>query len=129
MMRWSACLVLGMVSCVCIGAELHVSTNAAGGGNGSRQAPYQTLTQARDAIRVMRKAGTLKSGEAMTVILESGVYRLGASFELASADGGTADAPVVYRARERGKARLQGGIGLEPSSFKQIGRASCRVRV
>ena len=120
MMRWSACLVLGMVSCVCIGAELHVSTNAAGGGNGSRQAPYQTLTQARDAIRVMRKAGTLKSGEAMTVILESGVYRLGASFELASADGGTADAPVVYRARERGKARLQGGIGLEPSSFKPV---------
>jgi hypothetical protein len=39
------------------GLDLHVSADAAAGGDGSRQKPYQTLTQARDAIRARRKAG------------------------------------------------------------------------
>jgi hypothetical protein len=120
MIRWSAWLVLAMVSCAYGAAQLHVSADAAGGGDGSIQKPYQTLAQARDAIRAMRKTGTLKSGEAVTVIVSSGVYPLDASLEFGASDGGTAEAPIVYRARESGKARLQGGIALKPSSFKPV---------
>lgn len=129
MKRWSVCLVLSMVSCAYAGVDVHVSATAAGGGDGSGPKPYQTLTQARDAIRAMRKAGTLKGDEAVTVFVESGLYRLEASLELTSADGGTAEAPVVYRARESGKARLQGGIVLEPSSFKPVADASVLGRL
>ena len=120
MIRWSAWLVLAMVSCAYGAAELHVSADAAGGGDGSIQKPHQSLAQARDAIRAMRKAGTLKGGEAVTVTVGSGVYPLDASLEFNASDGGTAEAPVVYRARENGKACLQGGVALQPSSFKPV---------
>ena len=122
-------LVLGMVSCAYAEVEVYVSADAAAGGDGSRHKPYQTLTQARDGIRALRKAGTLKSGEAVTVHVEPGVYPLNASFELSAADSGTADAPVVYRARESGKARIQGGVALEPASFKPVTDAAVLSRL
>lgn len=129
MMRLALCLVLAMVSCANAQLEVCVSPGAAPGGDGSRIKPYQTLTQARDSIRTTRKAGTIKSGDAVTVYLEPGDYPQIASFELTAADGGTADAPVVYRARQSGKARLQGGIALEPSSFKPVTEASVLSRL
>ena len=100
----SLCLVLIMVSCANAELEVYVSADAAAGGDGSRHKPYQTLTQARDGIRTLRKAGKLPSGEAVTVAVEPGVYPLDSSFELSAADSGTAEAPVVYRARERSAA-------------------------
>lgn len=128
MMRLALCLALGMVSCgyaevVC------VSPDAAAGGDGSRAKPYQTFVQARDAIRTLRKAGKLKRSDAVTVYLEPGDYPLSASFELTSEDSGTAEAQVVYRARENGKARLLGGVALEPSSFKPVTDASVLSRL
>ncbi len=118
-----------MASCVCAGVDVHVSAGAAGGGNGRPERPYQTLVQARDGIRAMRKAGTLKSDEAVTVIVESGAYRLESSFELTGGDGGAADAPVVYRARESGKACLRGGFVLQPSSFKEVADVTTLARL
>lgn len=122
-------LVLAMVSCASADVELYVSADAAAGGDGTRQAPYQTPVQARDAIRSQRKAGTLKSGDAVTVWVQPGVYPLQASLELTAADSGTAEAPVVYRAREKGKARLQGGITLDPAAFVPVGDAAVRARL
>ena len=122
-------LVLGMVSCACAEVEVYVSADATAGGDGSRARPYQTLTQARDGIRELRRQGTLKSGEAVTVYVEPGVYPLSSSFELGSADSGTADAPVVYRASKSGTARFQGGIVLKPSSFKPVADTSVLSRL
>ena len=116
----SAWVILGIMSCACAGAEVHVSAEAAGKGDGSLAKPFQTLGQARDAIRAMRRAGTIKSDESMTVVLENGVYRQQGSFELTDADGGSVKAPVVYRARENGKAQIQGGVALEAASFKPV---------
>jgi hypothetical protein len=106
-----------------------VSPGAASGGDGSRLKPYQTLLQARDAIRTLRKSGTLKGNDAVTVYLEPGDYPLKGSLELTAADGGTAEAPVVYRARESGTSRLLGGMVLEPSSFKPVTEASVLSRL
>lgn len=100
--------------------DLCVSAHAAPGGDGSRQKPFQTPAQARDAIRELRKAGKLAGNEAVTVYLETGDYALSASWELTAADGGTAEAPVVYRARDARKSRLQGGVALDPASFKPV---------
>jgi hypothetical protein len=122
-------LVLGMVPCAYAELELHVSADAAAGGDGSRDKPYQTLTQARDGIRSLRKAGAQKSGEPVTVSVAPGVYPLHASFELTAEDSGTEETPVVYRAAEGGKSRFQGGIGLEPASFGPVTDASVLSRL
>jgi hypothetical protein len=128
-MRLVLGLVLGIVSSAHAEVVVYVSPGAASGGDGSRLKPYQTPTQARDAIRALRKAGSIASGDAVTVLLEPGDYPLRASFELTAADGGTADAPVVYRAPQGGKARLYGGVALEPSSFKPVTDASVLSRL
>lgn len=118
-----------MVSSASAEVTLYVAPGAAAGGNGSQLKPYQSLTQARDAIRAHRQAGTLKPEEAVTVYLEPGVYPLAASLEFTAADSGTAEAPVVYRARKSGTARLQGGISLTPSSFSPVTDATVRERL
>lgn len=106
----------------CAGGEfkIYVSADAAAGGNGEARAPYQTLTQARDGLRQARQAGSVKSGQPVTVLVGPGVYRLEASFELTKQDGGTAEAPVVYRALERGQARIHGGATLAAEAFQPL---------
>lgn len=126
---FSLWLVLGVVSCADAELQVYVSADAAADGDGSRQKPYPTLTQARDGIRARRKAGTLKRGDAVTVYVEPGVYPLPASFELHAEDGGTVGAPVVYRASEADPARLQGGVALEPASFQPVTDAAVRSRL
>lgn len=126
---WLILGILGMVSCAYAEQDLYVAADAAAGGDGSRQKPYQTLVQARDGIRTLRKEGTLKKGEAVTVCVEPGVYPLHASLELSAADSGRAEAPVVYRARVAGMARLQGGITLAPASFKPVTDAAVLSRL
>ncbi len=122
-------LVSSAVSSASAEVPLVVSPEAAPGGNGSQQKPFQTLVQARDAIRTHRQAGTLKKEEAVTVSLEPGGYPLAASLEINAADSGTAEAPVVYRARQGGKARLQGGVSLKASSFQAVTEATVLARL
>jgi hypothetical protein len=121
--------MLGLVSCASADVNLHVAAEAEAGGDGSRGKPYQTLTQARDGLRAARKTGAVKSGEAVTVWVEPGVYRLERSFELAAEDGGTAGAPVTYRAQKRGKARIHGGVTLAPESFKPLAEDAVLARL
>jgi len=128
-MRLTGVLAAGLVSCACAEMKVHVAADAAAGGDGGWRKPCQTLAQARDVVRAARKAGTLKSGEAVTVLVGPGVYRQEATFELTTEDGGTAEAPVVYRAQKRGKARIQGGIVLEPSAFKPVTDAAVLARL
>jgi hypothetical protein len=44
-------------------------------------------------------------------------------------DSGAANSPVVYRARESGKTRIQGGVALEPASFKPVTDAAVLSRL
>jgi len=120
---------LGLAACAFGEFKVYVAADAAAGGNGDERSPYQTLTQARDGIRQARKAGTLKSEDAVTVLIGPGVYRLEASFELTEQDSGTADAPVVYRALTRGQARIHGGVTLAPEAFQPVkdDRVSARL--
>ena len=122
-------LVLGIFSSAYADVSLYVSADAAAGGDGSRQRPCQTVTQARDTIRSLRKAGSLQRGEAVTVNIQPGVYPLRASFELTAQDSGSAEAPVVYRAAAHGKASFQGGVVLQATSFQPIADESVRARL
>ena len=115
-----AILMIGSLSCAAADFTVHVSADAQAGGDGTAGAPCQTLAQARDAIRAARTAGTLKDGEAVTVLVAAGVYRFDSTFELRAEDGGTAEAPVVYRAQAPGTARIYGGVTLAPDTFKPV---------
>jgi len=46
----------------------------AGVRGGGSKPKYQTLTEARDAVRAAQKTGTLKSGEAVTVEVGADAY-------------------------------------------------------
>ena len=64
-------------------------------GDGSRQSPFRSLTEARDAVRLARRAGNL-TGNA-TIHLAPGVYgvREGIPLELTAEDRGSPDASLT----------------------------------
>lgn len=79
--------------------------------------PFRTPERARDEVRRHRAADGLPAGA--VVEFQPGVYALRQPLELTAEDSGTASAPVVYRSREPGAARLLGGVvvsGLGPVS-------------
>lgn len=99
---------------------------------GRRRQSAKALSNARASPRrdpCIRKTGTLKAGEAVTVCLQPGNYLLNASFELTAADSGSAAAPVIYRASEGGKARLQGGVSLDSAAFHAVTDAAVLARL
>lgn len=100
--------------------QYFVAPDAAPGGNGSAGRPFQTLIQARDALRAARKAGTLGRDIQVEVRVRAGVYALDKTWELNAEDSGTPTAPVIYRAERPGAARLQGGLTLRPGDFKPV---------
>lgn len=100
--------------------DFYVAPKAPPNGDGTRQSPFQSLSQTRDAIRSAKRSGSLKSGEAITIQLAPGVYPLQASLSLTSEDSGTAGAAVVYRAQKSGTARIHGGIALPFSGFNNV---------
>ncbi len=108
---------------------LHVSLAAAPGGDGSAAAPLQDLTQARDKIRVDRQSGKLPQSESVTVLLGSGDYLIDRTLEMESGDGGTVEAPVIYRSEAPGGARVFGGLILPTSSFHPVPEGAERDRL
>ena len=75
----------------------------------------RTPEAARDAVRAA-KARLAKAGRPETpieVVFDDGVYRLEAPLELAADDSGSTSAPVVWRARNRGKAAFSAGVAVE----------------
>ena len=83
-------------------------------GDGS-DGPFGTLEAARDALRERRRSGA--TGGA-TVWLRGWSYQREASFQLGAEDGGSEDAPVVYRAFPGEEVRLIGGRTV--SGFRPI---------
>ena len=84
------------------------------GADGSKERPYGSLEDVRDALR------RLKPKKAVVVVLRGGRYELSEPFELTAEDSGTADAPVVYRSEEGEKAVLSGGRVVR--GFEPVGR-------
>ena len=109
------CIYLFLFLSACL--PLYALEFRAGGEKGATS--YQTLTQARDALREAR-VGQGALGESVTVWLHGGEYYLSESFVLGEDDGGTAEYPVVYRAVVGEEVRLIGGIRLSGDSFAPL---------
>lgn len=99
------------------GLEFHVAPTGDDAAQGSAEAPFRSLERARDAIRAARKEAA--SSDPVTVVVHPGVYLLAKSFWLTKPDGGTAEAPVVYRSAEPGRAILRGSVPI--TGFKPVG--------
>lgn len=79
------------------GLTLYVAPQANAGGTGTQASPFATLTQARDAIRDLKRKGALPRG-GVAVLIRGGRYAATDTFELTADDSGTADAPITYAA-------------------------------
>jgi len=100
-------------------ATWQVRPDAVAGGDGSAARPFATLEEARDALRNARAGGRM-SGEPVTIVLAAGIHRRSASFELSAVDGGTAAAPVVWRAAIAGKTVLSSGVAVPAAAWRQV---------
>jgi len=74
----------------------------------SGDGPFRTLQRARDAVRQRKQAGPLPRG-GITIEVAPGIYPLESTLELTSADSGTPECPITYRARPGAEVRLLGG--------------------
>jgi hypothetical protein len=117
---WSLLASLGVLWCQGAEQRFFISSKAAPNGDGSNARPFQSLVQARDGLRAARRAGTVPPGTPVTMVLAPGEYALNATFELSAEDGGTAQAPVVFRAQQPGTVRVHGGVILPPSAFRPV---------
>ena len=110
MVRWRYALILGALilglHAALPGADFYVSPKGSDHNPGSKQKPFATLERARDAARFGKYESTI------TIWLRGGTYPRSSSFVLGVADGGTASAPVVYRAAAGETARIFGGKAI-----------------
>jgi len=85
------------------------------GGNdanpGTRSRPFATLERARQEVQLARPKNS-RHGGGVTIWLRGGDYVRTSTFELGSADSGTAAAPIIWRAWRNESVRLLGGRRL-----------------
>lgn len=95
--------------------ELYVSPDGTGSGDGTLNDPFSTISEARDAIRLMDKTG--KDG--VTVYLREGVYTQEDTLVFTEEDSGNENFSVVYKAYNDETAVIDGGITLDSSKFSR----------
>jgi parallel beta helix pectate lyase-like protein len=87
---------------------IHVAPNGADTGDGSHGAPLAAITAAQQKIREMKRSGGLPKG-GVVVEMRGGRYEWAQPIDLTAADSGTAEAPIVYRARPGETVLISGG--------------------
>lgn len=96
--------------------RLHVSTRGSDENPGTKQKPFATPEKAIQAVRDVIAAGLDKP---VTVYFHEGEYRT-EGLELTSADSGTAEFPVTYKAYNNDAVTITGGITLENKDFAKV---------
>jgi hypothetical protein len=104
-------------------AEVWVAPDGDDAQPGTSAQPVATLEHARDRVRGLRRTVT----GPIAVILKNGEYPVRRALALTAEDAGRPDAPTVWKAAERGKAVLYGGLRLR--GFAPVGDAAVRARL
>ncbi|MCC6444315.1 MAG: right-handed parallel beta-helix repeat-containing protein [Armatimonadetes bacterium] len=114
-------MLLLLMPCLMAGAAtLYVAPNGNDSWSGRRpdpnvqasDGPFATLERARDEIRRMKRNGGLPQG-GVTVEVAGRLYQMERALELKAEDSGSAEAPILYRARSGEQVRLAGGRKLD----------------
>ncbi len=95
--------------------EIYVSPNGDDKASGDLSNPIASLQRAAELARA-------KSGEVpVTIFLSGGNYRLTEPLELSIGDGGTEEAPVLWKAKMGEKPIISGGISITKWSQEEDG--------
>lgn len=86
--------------------EIYVSVNGNDAGIGTVDAPFSTITKARDYIRSLNQS---ERGRNIEVILDGGTYFIGEPLVFGIEDGGNKKFSVTYRAGEKGVPVISSG--------------------
>ncbi len=85
--------------------DIYVDPLASSGGTGAKNAPYRTLSEARNKVREINDNMTSD----INVILKDGVYVLDETLELTSEDSATNGFKVIYKADDGANPIISGG--------------------
>ena len=122
-------VVGGWIMCGTAGAaDLYVARNGDDSNPGTRESPLATLVQARDAVRELKEKRK-PAVEPITVWLAPGTYELAAPFRLDAGDGGTANAPVTYRAEKGPSVSISGGKQIPADRLQKVRNAIALARL
>jgi len=100
--------------------RLYVSPDGLPDGDGSPARPLQSLHQARDRIRAIRSGSPIS--DTIMVIVSEGRYILSESFQLYPEDGGTPEAPIIYKAQTGASPVFEGGKTITGFKVLEDGR-------
>jgi len=117
---WAAALIVALTlgAGPALGQQLlHVAPDGSDKWAGSADRPLASLHGARDTIRRIKATSGLPAG-GIEVRVSAGTYRQADALMFGEEDSGTEEAPIVYRAVQRGTVRLSGGIAL--TGFTQV---------
>lgn len=93
---------------------------------GRENAPFATLSQARDGIRALKAGKGLPRG-GVTVHVKGGRYFLRKPFILRNVDSGTRSASIAYQAEPNAIVHITGGRTV--SGFKRVAEGNVRKRL
>jgi len=124
--KWFGMILgLGVASSLLGDMTLYVAVQGDDAAQGTAAAPLASPQGAVARLRRLRASGAATG--AVTVVFAHGRYTLMEPWSLSSADGGTASAPVVWRAAEPGKVVFSGARELggwrrvtEPAVLAQL---------
>ena len=104
-------------------STFYVSTMGDDSNPGTVGEPFKTLEQARSAVAAYKQSSGLPD-QGIAVILREGVYQLGQSFNLGSADSGAQGKPIVYQSEANETATITGSQPLDPTKFSVVDSSS-----
>ena len=133
MRSWCSLEVLAMACACCLqgvkAVDFWVAPDGVDTAAGTEAKPFATLDRARDALRALRKVNPDSLVQGATVWLRGGTYERVATLVLEEQDGGTGDAPIVYRSVEGETARISGGRTIPASAFLPVSDAAILERL
>ena len=107
--------------------DFYVAPGGSDGHPGTEAKPFATLEAARDAVRGLQRGRLTEPAAGVTIWLRGGDFVRHEALELNSADSGTAESPVVWRAYPGERPRLLGGRVL--TGFAPVTDPAVRERL
>ncbi len=98
---------------------IYVDSLAAVGGDGSKNSPFKSVSEAQMKMREMKKANALPEG-GISVSVASGEYILPQGLLFTEEDSGTESCPITYFSEEKHGALLSGGLKLDFKDFEPL---------
>ncbi len=116
-------ILLTLAIALPVGAsEIYVSASGAPEGNGTKSTPFQTLEEARSAVR------EISDGD-VVVNVGSGHYMLRNGMVLSAADSGNPTRRISWRGPADGSARVSSGLIISREDLRPVSDDAVRARL